>query len=273
MLTRRARSPGARARVSSCPSPGEPYTGWAVGFSSLKIHDEATYAFLADVFGELAEMTPGPYLHLGGDEALGTPPEDFEAFVARVSQIIAGARKTPIAWHEAGAASGLALGTIGQCWSLTVPAEDHAEADAGLRGARRPDHLLPRRRHLPRPQVRRVHADRADVGERSDERRALVLLGPGAYRARHRRTRHPRRRGAAVDRDGREPRRHRPAGLPAHRRRPPRSPGRPRTPRCARGTRSAHGSARSAPCGPRQETGFHRSPEIDWAAGSGADAP
>ena len=57
----------------------------AVGFSSLKIHDEATYDFLADVFGELAAMTPGPYLHLGGDEALGTDPDDFAVFMARAS--------------------------------------------------------------------------------------------------------------------------------------------------------------------------------------------
>ncbi|HEX5857734.1 MAG TPA: family 20 glycosylhydrolase [Microbacterium sp.] len=122
----------ARDLGQELPVAGEPYTGWAVGFSSLRIHDEATYAFLADVFGELAEMTPGPYLHLGGDEALGTPPEDFDAFVARTSQIIAGTRKTPIAWHEAGAAPGLALGTIGQCWSLTVPADEHAEAARGF---------------------------------------------------------------------------------------------------------------------------------------------
>jgi N-acetyl-beta-hexosaminidase len=119
----------ARELGQELPVAGEPYTGWAVGFSSLKIHDEATYAFLADVFGELAEMTPGPYLHLGGDEALGTPPEDFQAFVARVSQIIAGTRKTPIAWHEAGAASGLAMGTVGQYWQLRTPAE-HQAAEA-----------------------------------------------------------------------------------------------------------------------------------------------
>ena len=43
------------------PRAGAPYDGMAVGFSSLKIHDEATYDFVADVFGELAAMTPGPW--------------------------------------------------------------------------------------------------------------------------------------------------------------------------------------------------------------------
>jgi N-acetyl-beta-hexosaminidase len=110
------------------PAAGTPYTGVAVGFSSLRIDSEATYDFLADVFGEVAGLTPGPYLHFGGDEALGTSPEDFAEFVGRVSEIIAGLDKIPIAWHEAGAAP-LAEGTIGQFWGLRTPAAE-AEADA-----------------------------------------------------------------------------------------------------------------------------------------------
>jgi hexosaminidase len=105
----------------SAPTAGVPYQGTAVGFSSLKIHDEATYDFVADVFGELAGMTPGPYLHLGGDESLGTDPEDFAVFVARASEIIANLGKTPVAWHEAGAAADIAESTIGQYWGLVTP--------------------------------------------------------------------------------------------------------------------------------------------------------
>ncbi len=105
------------------PVAGTPYEGIVVGFSSLKIHDEATYDFLADVFGELAAMTPGPYLHLGGDESLGTDPDDFALFVARASEIIADLGKTPIAWHEAGAAPDLADSTIGQYWGFLTPTD------------------------------------------------------------------------------------------------------------------------------------------------------
>ena len=50
----------AEAHGGGIPAAGVPYEGMAVGFSSLKIHDEATYDFVADVFGELAAMTPGP---------------------------------------------------------------------------------------------------------------------------------------------------------------------------------------------------------------------
>ncbi|MFT3798282.1 beta-N-acetylhexosaminidase [Microbacterium sp.] len=103
------------------PVHGRPFESMAVGFSSLKIHDEATSAFLADVLGELAELTPGPYLHLGGDECLGTSPEDFAAFMQRVTTLVAGLGKTPITWHEAGAATDLAPTTVGQYWGFVSP--------------------------------------------------------------------------------------------------------------------------------------------------------
>lgn len=120
------------------PAAGEPYAGWAVGFSSLKIHDEGTYDLLSDVFGELAALTPGPYLHIGGDESLGTTADDFALFMARASQIVRDTGKTPIAWHEAGAAPGLAAGSIGQYWNYTTPEEGHAEqARAFVRGGGR----------------------------------------------------------------------------------------------------------------------------------------
>lgn len=113
------------------PEPGEPYTGIAVGFSSLKTGEEATYDFIADVFGELAAMTPGPYLHLGGDESLSTTDEDFAAFIARASAIVADLGKTPVAWHEAGAAADIADATVGQYWGFVTPTggmDDRARA-------------------------------------------------------------------------------------------------------------------------------------------------
>lgn len=105
------------------PAGGAPYTGIAVGFSSLRIHEEATYAFLDDVLRELAELTPGPYLHIGGDEALGTPAADYAAFLSRVTAMVAALGKTPIAWHEAGAAPGLHPSTVGQYWGFVTPTD------------------------------------------------------------------------------------------------------------------------------------------------------
>jgi hexosaminidase len=105
------------------PTAGEAYTGMGVGFSSLRIDDEATYDFVADVVGELAAMTPGPYLHIGGDEALGTSPEDFALFMQRATAIVADIGKTPITWHEAGAAQRIDPSTVGQYWGFTTPTD------------------------------------------------------------------------------------------------------------------------------------------------------
>ncbi|WP_292835381.1 family 20 glycosylhydrolase [Microbacterium sp.] len=123
----------------AAPTAGEPYTGMGVGFSSLKIHDEATYDFVADVAGELAAMTPGPYLHIGGDEALGTTPEDFALFIERATEIVADLGKTPITWHEAGAAVRIDPSTVGQYWGFVTPTDGMDEKartfvrnDAGL---------------------------------------------------------------------------------------------------------------------------------------------
>lgn len=118
------------------PERGRPYTGFAVGFSSLRTDDERTYDFVADVFGELARMTPGPFLHLGGDEALGTERADYDAFIRRTVAIIAATGKRPIAWHEAGAVPDLPALLVAQYWGYVSDAGDaggaaRAVAEAG----------------------------------------------------------------------------------------------------------------------------------------------
>jgi hexosaminidase len=49
--------------------PTDLYTGIRVGWSTLRLEKEATFRFIEDVIRELAAITPGPYLHIGGDEA------------------------------------------------------------------------------------------------------------------------------------------------------------------------------------------------------------
>ena len=66
-------------------------------------------------------MTPGPYLHLGGDESLGTDPDDFAEFMARATAIVADLGKIPVTWHEAGAAPDLHPDTVGQYWGFLTP--------------------------------------------------------------------------------------------------------------------------------------------------------
>ncbi len=105
----------------------EPYEGIEVGFSSLAIGREQTYSFVEDVLREVAALTPGPYLHLGGDESLATTEADFLTFIARATGIAARFGKTLIGWHEMGRSLELPAGTVGQYWSFTTPQEGAAE--------------------------------------------------------------------------------------------------------------------------------------------------
>jgi len=116
----------AAALDQPLPVHGAPYAGWGVGHSSVKIHDERTYDLIRDVLAEVAELSPGPYLHIGGDECLGTSAADFALFFARAGRLAAATGKTPVAWHEAGAVDGLVPGMVGQYWGPAVPQGDHA---------------------------------------------------------------------------------------------------------------------------------------------------
>jgi len=60
---------------------------------------------------------------VGGDECLGTDPADFALFLERVTGLVARLGKTPIAWHEAGAAARIDPRTIGQYWGFVSPTD------------------------------------------------------------------------------------------------------------------------------------------------------
>ncbi|NGY61166.1 family 20 glycosylhydrolase [Lentzea sp. NEAU-D13] len=85
----------------NCDNKKRPlYTGTEVGFSSLCISKEITYKFIEDVVREVSAITPGPYFHIGGDEALSTPDADYVKFMTRVLPIVKKYNKTTVGWHE-----------------------------------------------------------------------------------------------------------------------------------------------------------------------------
>ncbi len=89
-----------------------------VGYSSLCAGKEVTYRFAEDVIRQLAALTPGPYLHLGGDEAMSTPHADYLAFEQRVLPLVAKYGKTATGWEEIAAAPA-ATSAILQYWAVT----------------------------------------------------------------------------------------------------------------------------------------------------------
>ncbi|MFC9241888.1 beta-N-acetylhexosaminidase [Streptomyces decoyicus] len=113
------------------------YTGTSVGFSSLCVPKKETYDFVDDVLRELAALTPGRYLHIGGDEAHSTSHEDYVTFMDKVQPVVAKYGKTVVGWHQLTGAHP-AKGAIAQYWGYdkTGAAERRQVADAARNGTR-----------------------------------------------------------------------------------------------------------------------------------------
>ncbi|MGA5308511.1 family 20 glycosylhydrolase [Micromonospora taraxaci] len=111
----------------------QPYTGTEVGFSYVDPADDRTYDFIADVLGELAAITPGPWLHIGGDEAFKVKGEVYTGFVERVQRIVAGLGKTVVGWHQLAPAAHVD-GRVLQWWGTN--GEDPTTVEAVRQGAR-----------------------------------------------------------------------------------------------------------------------------------------
>ena len=101
----------------------ELYTKTEVGFSTLCVRKDVTYKFVEDVVRELAAISPGPYIHLGGDESHVTKKEDFIYFINKIQEYPKKYGKRMIGWEEIAQAK-LDSSTIVQYWSNA----EHAKA-------------------------------------------------------------------------------------------------------------------------------------------------
>ncbi|MCX8491970.1 MAG: beta-N-acetylhexosaminidase [Cyclobacteriaceae bacterium] len=97
--------------------PTELYTGIEVGWSTLRLEKEATFRFVEDVIREISAITPGPYFHIGGDEAKVTKKEDYVQFINRFQQIVKTNGKIMMGWEEI-AQGEISNTTIVQNWNL-----------------------------------------------------------------------------------------------------------------------------------------------------------
>ncbi len=100
------------------------YTGTKVGFSTLCTDKEITYTFVTDVVREIAALTPGNYIHIGGDESHVTAKKDYIPFIEKVQDIVHAQGKQMIGWDEIAEAQ-LKGNSIVQYW---------AEAENALAG-------------------------------------------------------------------------------------------------------------------------------------------
>jgi hexosaminidase len=111
---------GTLPRPASLPT-GVPFT------PPLDLDDQRSRAFVTEVLAELARLTAGPYLHIGGDEALGSSGEAFATAIRFAREAVRAAGKRPLGWQEA-ARAGIEPGDIGQWWvdpaMMDLPATD-----------------------------------------------------------------------------------------------------------------------------------------------------
>ena len=114
--------------------PTDPYDGIEVGFSRLWFDNPATEPFLRDVIGDVAAMTRGDWVHVGGDEVHTMEVEEFARFVELAARIVREHGKTPIFWQE-GARGPVEPGTLLQYWEPKGEEFDRfvAAARAGAR--------------------------------------------------------------------------------------------------------------------------------------------
>src|SRR5699024_11029102 len=105
----------------------EPRTDIEVGYSSLCIDKDITYEFVSDVIDEVADMTPGPYIHIGGDEADATTAEDFQKFMDKVLPMVTENGKRAMGWQEVSAVDP-SQDTVPQYWDPNGDPADVVEA-------------------------------------------------------------------------------------------------------------------------------------------------
>lgn len=109
--------------------PEELYTGEYVITTPLWLDGEVTWEFVEDVWTEVAAITPGPWVHVGGDEAIDASEAEYTGFMQWVQGLVEAEGKTLVGWDEVGTAD-LSAGFLAQYWYDATNAR-MAYADGG----------------------------------------------------------------------------------------------------------------------------------------------
>lgn len=122
-------SPKPEAGSDTAPHQG---TG-DVGRSTLDADNEATYEFISTVLRQVAELTPGQYLHIGGDEAHTTSHADYIKMVDFANEQVAELGKTVIGWNEYAGSALPQNNAVVQYWNGGGGSVASAVADHGAK--------------------------------------------------------------------------------------------------------------------------------------------
>lgn len=95
----------ALASYGALNESGEPedlYTYPGVISTPLWLEGEITWTFVEDVWREVASITPGEEVHIGGDEAIDISAEEYAEFISWLQEVLAEHGKTITGWDEIG---------------------------------------------------------------------------------------------------------------------------------------------------------------------------
>ncbi len=100
-------------------TPPELFSGTKVGWSKLCLTKPEIYDFVSEVIGEMAAITKGPWIHIGGDEI---KDDLYETFVVKADSIVQHHGKITIGWEEVTKAE-ISSSLISQKWHGKVESE------------------------------------------------------------------------------------------------------------------------------------------------------
>ena len=139
----------------------------------LNPDDPATREFVRDVLREIASQTPGPYLHIAGDEPSGMPDDDYVRFVDDVVGVVRDLGKKVVGWQEIGRTD-IGPAEMAQYWvSFTWDPESLFEPENVPEGVE----VTPEYQR----EVRETFSKAAADAERLIAKGARVLLSPASF--------------------------------------------------------------------------------------------
>jgi hexosaminidase len=108
------------AAISAYPSLAGPSAIEGFGSNLLDADKPEVATFVGEVLASIARATPGPYVHIGGDEAFGMDPGAYDRFTTMSRQLVRSLGKTPLSWQESSRSSSGA-GDVLQYWQAFDP--------------------------------------------------------------------------------------------------------------------------------------------------------
>ncbi|WP_239481888.1 family 20 glycosylhydrolase [Streptomyces sp. CS014] len=109
----------------------------------VDLADPATAKAVATILDDVCRLTDGPFVHIGGDAAVGATEDSFVRSIRELRSLVRGFGKRPVGWQESSRA-GIGPEDIAQFWvdvpmiDLPDTAEELAARPELLAAARRP---------------------------------------------------------------------------------------------------------------------------------------